>query len=665
MPDLHPSPADLRAFVQGKLPAAEAAAVEAHLAECDACTEHLVAAPDDTLLQLAREAATESLAAPLPRATPLPRTPAELVDHPRYKLRGLLGSGGMGAVYKAEHRLMERFVALKVIRPELTASPQAVERFRREVKAAARLSHPNIVAALDAEQAGEVHFLVMEYVEGISLDRLLAQQGTLAPAQACALVRQAALGLAHAHEKGMIHRDIKPQNLMVTRGGQVKILDLGLARLAAPSQLDFDVAEPGAAAPADAARTSAGMFLGTPDYIAPEQARDPRSADARSDIYSLGCTLYYLLTGQPPFPGGTAEEKLAAHDAKRPPLVTSLRAGIPPEVASLVERMLAKNPAERPGTASEVAKALQPLARSAAVAAAPSPAANPGVSPPLAPAAAPIVIVPAPPPAALSPLPQASATTAPPKAGAERALWPWAVGGGVALVALVVLVNLGGLGLGLGGHSDKSGEGTGQGGETPRPGAASVLPPAARTGRVLFVIPSVHVWYRDYGPVKARLEAGGLQVTTAAIARGPSRPSDDPNLPNPPPVNADVSIYDRLPAREYDALLFAGYGVHPYVQPGDTRDTIARLLADFQAEGKVIGAICCGQAVLAGHGLLDGREAAGGKLVREAFPAAAAARQVQWTDRPLVLADAGRLITARDDQSGREFAEAVLASVGR
>ena len=161
--------------------------------------------------------------------------PKELADHPRYRVLGLLGAGGMGAVYKAEHRLMERPVALKVIRRGLTDDPAAAERFRREVKAAARLSHPHIVRAYDAEQAGDLHFLVMEFVEGTDLARLVAGQGPLPVARACEYARQAALGLQHAFEHGMVHRDIKPQNLMLTPDGQVKVLDFGLARFVSES----------------------------------------------------------------------------------------------------------------------------------------------------------------------------------------------------------------------------------------------------------------------------------------------------------------------------------------------------------------------------------------------------------------------------------------------
>src|SRR4051794_4758231 len=166
--------------------------------------------------------------------------PADLRDHPRYRILAWVGAGGMGTVYKAEHRLMERVVALKVINRSLVGRPAMVARFQQEVRAAARLSHPNIVTAYDADQAGETHFLVMEFIEGINLDAVLAEQGRLSVACACDYARQAALGLQHAFERGMVHRDIKPHNLMRTPQGQVKILDFGLARYvseAVPAEL--------------------------------------------------------------------------------------------------------------------------------------------------------------------------------------------------------------------------------------------------------------------------------------------------------------------------------------------------------------------------------------------------------------------------------------------
>ena len=245
-----------------------------------------------------------TVAGPAPDPLAVAGLPEELNDHPRYRVVAALGAGGMGAVYRAEHRLMDRPVALKVIRGDLLGNEAMVERFRREVKSAARLaSHPNIVAAYDAEQAGETHMLVMEFIEGTDLARLVDRRGPLPVGEACEYARQAALGLQHAFEDGMVHRDIKPQNLMRTTRGQIKILDFGLARFAS------EVAS-------HAGVTAEGMILGSADYIAPEQIDDPHAADIRADIYSLGCTLYFLLAGRPPFPDGSLIQKLMAHREK-------------------------------------------------------------------------------------------------------------------------------------------------------------------------------------------------------------------------------------------------------------------------------------------------------------------------------------------------------------
>jgi serine/threonine protein kinase len=315
--------------------------------------------------QLGREAAdSQDGGTPARNASDPPSTtelPPALANHSRYRVVRLLGQGGMGAVYEAEHQLMNRKVALKVINHSLTERPASVERIRQEVRAAARLDHSNIVRAYDAEQAGDAHFLVMEYVEGTDLARLVRQRGPLPVAQACHFVRQAALGLQHAYEHGMVHRDIKPHNLMVTRRGRVKILDFGLARFAS---------EAGSGGPL----TQSGAVLGTPDYIAPEQALDAHAADIRADLYSLGCTFYHLRSGRVPFPGDSLTQKLLAHQLSQPEPLGDLRPGLPPGLVAVVEKLMAKKPEERYQTPAEVAQALAPYVRQGPAAQATAPA---------------------------------------------------------------------------------------------------------------------------------------------------------------------------------------------------------------------------------------------------------------------------------------------------
>jgi serine/threonine-protein kinase len=275
-----------------------------------------------------------------------------LVD--RYVLIERLGAGGMGEVFKARDWKTKRVVALKLIRPDRLQSPNALQRFHREIKVVAQLSHPNIVAALDAGEAGQVTYFAMEFVDGTDLSRLVKQKGPLPVGQACEIIRQAALGLQHAHDRGFVHRDIKPQNVLLTTHHspptthQVKILDMGLARM-----VDFEESI--------SALTQEGSVLGTIDYLSPEQAMNAREVDIRSDLYSLGCTFYFLLTGQVPFPGGTATEKLLKHRLEEPVSLDKLRPEVPATVGTIVRKLLAKRPEDRYQAPRELADAIDHL----------------------------------------------------------------------------------------------------------------------------------------------------------------------------------------------------------------------------------------------------------------------------------------------------------------
>ena len=268
----------------------------------------------------------------------------------RYAVSDVLGEGGMGRVYKAHDARMGRGVALKVIRKEKLAHPATVGRFEQEVRALSAMDHPNVVKVYDAEEVGGHHFYVMELIDGADLTKLVRDRGPLPVPAACDAVRQAALGLQHAHERGLVHRDIKPSNIIVHRGGgAVKLVDLGLARL---------MDQPGG----DAHRlTQEGFVIGTPDFLAPEQARNPMAVDIRADIYALGCTLYYVLTGATPFEGATPTEKMLRHCTDPPPDLLARRPDAPPQLAQIVHWCLAKEPSARPQAPVQLAAALQPF----------------------------------------------------------------------------------------------------------------------------------------------------------------------------------------------------------------------------------------------------------------------------------------------------------------
>jgi len=308
-----------------------------------------------------------------------------------YRLIESLGEGGMGVVLKGWHPRLDRYVALKLIRPTVLASrPEIVTRFHREARAIAQLHHPNIVMLYDADEVNGTHFIAMEFVDGVTLEKMVRQSGPLAVKQSCDYMRQSALGLQHATECGLVHRDIKPSNILVAQKsssmgkrsstqlkrpalvtirdrelavdatmngrsehawGSIKILDMGLARLQ-ESLEEEDEKNP--ATPL----TRAGALLGTPDFISPEQARDARSVDIRADLYSLGCTFYYILTGRPPFPGGNDVQKLIRHQSEKPYPIQELRPHTPTFVVDVVEKLMAKKVEDRYKTPLELAELL-------------------------------------------------------------------------------------------------------------------------------------------------------------------------------------------------------------------------------------------------------------------------------------------------------------------
>jgi serine/threonine protein kinase len=266
-----------------------------------------------------------------------------------YVLLERLGEGGMGAVFKARHRRLGRLVALKLIRKESLGDDDAVRRFRREIRAASQLTHPHIVMALDADEADGVHFYAMEYVEGCNLAQWVEQHGPLPVRRACEYVRQAALGLQHAHERGLVHRDVKPSNLLLTTQGEtIKLLDLGLARLRRAAS-DGD---------SGSSLTQIGEVMGTPDYISPEQAESSHTVDIRADLYSLGCTLYFLLAGRAPFSGLVPIEKLFHHRYHMACPIEDHRSEVPLEVATVVRKLMEKKPEHRYQTPAELVAAL-------------------------------------------------------------------------------------------------------------------------------------------------------------------------------------------------------------------------------------------------------------------------------------------------------------------
>jgi Protein kinase domain len=349
---LHPTDQTLSSYGLGKLDDILAEAINKHLEQCPDCRKRVAEMSADSFLERVRDAQaidkstdgksqvywSQSLektgaAAPIAADT----LPPGLADHPDFEIKRELGRGGMGVVYLAHNTLMGRDEVLKVMGRQIIERPGVLERFLREIRAVAKLRHPNIVTAYHATRLGESIVFAMEFVEGLDLSRMVKAKGPLPVGHACNFIYQAALGLQHAHEEGLVHRDIKPGNLMLSRKkdkATVKILDFGLARVTREEKVDLRL-------------TSEGQALGTPDYIAPEQIIDAPSADIRADIYSLGGTLYHLLTGRPPFHADSLYDMFQAYMSRDADPLNLVRPEVPVELAALVAKMMAKDPARR------------------------------------------------------------------------------------------------------------------------------------------------------------------------------------------------------------------------------------------------------------------------------------------------------------------------------
>jgi eukaryotic-like serine/threonine-protein kinase len=380
-------PADLlRDYLCGRIADQELELVAAHLKVCPDCLGQIeqldrtgprllrrdnvaaIALPADP----AFEQAVRQLLTPVGfhadrRADPL--LPGDRLGE--YRLLGQIGEGGMGTTYKALHARLEKVVALKVLRPLLAHDPASLARFRREMRAIGRLRDPNIVQATDAGEARGCLYLVMEHLTGETLSQRVRWGGPLPVVEACRVIRNAARGLRHAHDQGLVHRDVKPSNIMLTSDGQVKLLDLGLALLRLPPPPGGGTADP----PDVTGLSEDRGVIGTNDYMAPEQWRNSSQVDARADQYSLGCTLYYALTGRPPFAGDNEKsqfDKMQAHLLVPPPAASRLRPEVPPELDAVIARLLAKSASDRFASMNDAIDALGPFAGSVDASATPA-----------------------------------------------------------------------------------------------------------------------------------------------------------------------------------------------------------------------------------------------------------------------------------------------------
>ncbi|TWT98324.1 protein kinase domain-containing protein [Stieleria varia] len=621
----HPDAKTLKAFAIGKLDEREMLVVGRHVSQCEQCAQALDTPVHERLVDQLRnisyESSVDKKETP-PEASP-PRSAQDLAalfaKHSNYRLEKQLGSGGMGAVYLATHKKMGRSVAIKVIRGDLVADKQAIARFHQEVQSAARLSHRNVVTAYDADQVDDIHFLAMEYIEGESLAQTIDRKGALGVTHSCNYILQAALGIQHAFEQGMVHRDIKPANLMKSTKGVIKVMDFGLARVNDGKH--------------QSELTASGVVMGTASFIAPEQARDSRLADVRSDLYSLGCTLYYLLAAQPPFVRDGYVETVIAHCTDPFPSIQQQRHDVPDEVARIISKLTAKDPDARYQTPSELMADLAPFAK-------PTKSNTTETIADAQPVSTPISIV--------------THDTATPQSTSRpnrrAAMF------GIAGVLAASLLAAGYFVVGGAGQGSHDSQGERRAGENRIHPGSDVAP---NSTKVLLVISADRFWYSDLGPIRAHLQQSGVPFTITADRVGIANFNPDDRAPDRTTVNVQRDIIDIVEndLDDYTAVVFMGDGYDSFIATDAVGAAVNRLLQSFRAR-KWIAAIGKGMNIPIYHGAFDGATIADSRWIEVSN-----ASQHRTTSEPVVVDNNAKVITGSSWNDVDAFSDALITNL--
>ena len=503
-------------------------------------------------------------------------TPFQAKALVRGKYRGLvlgnyavlekLGEGGMGQVFKARHLRMDRVVCLKVMRSGARKSPEQVARFRREAETVAALSHPNIVVAHDADEADGIPYLVMECIDGIDLARYVEKHGPLPAQQATELVTQVACALDYAHGRGVIHRDIKPHNLMLDAEGNVKILDMGLVRLDAFLDGPSDVVT-------QAAMTSTGAIMGTVDYISPEQALNSRNADSRSDIYSLGCTLHYLVTGKVVFDGETIMEKLIAHREHAVPAMADSAGEISLGLEAVFSKMVSKAPEDRYAAMADLVEDLKALAAGRTPVALSSLPASVGQVSSISGALPSVVESP----------PVASRRQA---ESASRRPRIWAAIAGCLLFTVMIGAWVTNWGDRFSNTLVETAPEAAPEAVLPFPNLPPTLLANEGPGRVLVVLPYAWFYEEQYEPLVNVLKTKGIDYVVASSQTGQARPKHG----KIGPVDVNMNLAD-FRSEDFDAVVFLGGNVAEFRHKGVAEETTHELVKSLLTRQQVVASI--------------------------------------------------------------------------